>query len=222
MQFVYHPNAGVTPLHVDVRAYEHLFKVRRVGSGATLLWRNLKDDMLYEYTVTSIGKKEAALDLVGQKNLAIYALKSLHVVWSIIDPKIIEKTLPMLNELGVEKITFFYADFSQKQFKLDFERMERILVNSSQQCGRSRLMQLEIVSSLKEVIKSYPHATILDFSEHKLSADSSISTVVIGPEGGFSEKERAMIENNPVVGLACNTILRSETATIAAVSKILA
>jgi 16S rRNA (uracil1498-N3)-methyltransferase len=222
MQFVYHPQAGEALLNVDVRAYDHLFKVRRIGVGTTLWWRNLQDDDVYEYRIVSIGKKEAALELIDRKNIPIVPTKNLHVMWSIIDPKIIEKSLPMLNELGVERITFFYAAFSQQQFKLDFERMERILINSSQQCGRSRLMRLECLPSLQALIQAYPDATVLDFSEQKLSSHNDIEKIIIGPEGGFSEKERSMLAKNAVAGLACSTILRSETAAIAAASKILA
>ncbi len=222
MQFTYHPHAGDEALHVDVKAYEHLFKVRRIGIGTTLFWRNASDNILYEYAIESIGKKEAVLRLLRQTYAPVFSARSLHVGWSIVDPKIVEKTLPMLNELGVEKITFFYAEFSQKQFKLDFERMERIVINSSQQCGRSRLMRFETLPTLKEFLNAYPEATIIDFSEQKLTAQDNVQTLVVGPEGGFSDKERAMFSTHRILGLSCSSILRSETAVTATVSKILA
>lgn len=222
MQFVYHSHAGDETLHVDVKAYEHLFKVRRIGIGTTLFWRNASDDILYEYVLESIGKKEALLRLTHQTYAPVFSARSLHVGWSIVDPKIVEKTLPMLNELGVEKIIFFYAEFSQKQFKLDRERMERIVINSSQQCGRSRLVQFEMLPTLKAFLSAYPEATIIDFSERKLTAHDDVQTLVVGPEGGFSDKERAMFDAHRILGLSCSSILRSETAVTAAVSKILA
>ncbi|XPV54809.1 MAG: hypothetical protein ACNI3H_07545 [Halarcobacter ebronensis] len=55
------------------------------------------------------------------------------MAWCIVDPKTIEKELPYLNELGVRKITFISCDYSQKNFKLNFEKLEKILVNSSSQ-----------------------------------------------------------------------------------------
>lgn len=221
MQFVYHENAGESRLHVELREYEHLFKVRRMGIGTHSFWRNLNDDTLYEYTLEHIGKKEATLVLLETKNMPIRPLKSLHVAWCVIDPKIIEKTLPMLNELGVERLSFVYAEFSQKNHKLDYERMRRILINSCQQCGRSTKMILEEFSSLIAYFKAYPQSSVLDFSEVKLDTSIRIDSILIGPEGGFSVKEREAFHQKSIVGLTCNAILRSETAVVSITSKIL-
>lgn len=222
MQFVYHEAAGKTPLHVDLREYEHLFKVRRMGIGSTMLWRNLHDNLAYEYEIVQVGKKEAVLELLSAKETPCLPLKSLQVGWCVIDPKIIEKTLPMLNELGVERISFVYAEFSQKSHKLDFERMKRILINSSQQCGRTRLMVLDVYHSLKEYLEVHPQSVVIDFSERKLLSSDEVQTFLIGPEGGFSEKERKMLSTHKVLGLTCNAILRSETAVVSVAAKILA
>jgi len=222
MQFVYHPQSGDIVLRIDTKAYEHIFKVRRISVGEKLFWRNLVDDNLYEYHITQISKKEALLELVETRYLPIISTKALHVGWSIIDPKIIEKSLPMLNELGVSALTFFYADFSQKQHKLDFKRMERILINSSQQCGRSRQMHIEFLPTLQSFLQKYPKSVVIDFSETVLNTENNIDSIIIGPEGGFSEQERLSFQTMAVLGLKCNTILRSETAVITTVSKILA
>jgi len=222
MQFVYHPHAGDAVLHVDTKAYEHVFKVRRISVGEKLFWRNLVDAYLYEYQITQISKKEALLELSETRQLPIVPAKSLHVGWSIIDPKIIEKSLPMLNELGVSHLTFFYAEFSQKQHKLDFERMERILINSSQQCGRSKSMDIDTLPTLQSFLQKYPKSVVIDFSKTVLHTENDIDSIIIGPEGGFSEQERLSFQTMPILGLKCNTILRSETAVIATVAKILA
>lgn len=222
MQFVYHSCAGNPTLNVDTREYEHIFKVRRISVGERLYWRNLDDVFMYEYEIMQIGKKEAELALISKKELPFLPSNILHVGWSIIDSKIIEKTLPLLNELGVSKISFFYAEFSQKSHKLDLERMKRILINSSQQCGRSSLMQIEILPSLQHYLECYPHSYVLDFSEVKLRECDEVASILIGPEGGFSQKERVLLQKQSIVGLKCNTILRSETAVVAVASKILA
>lgn len=222
MQFVYHPSAGEQTLNVDTREYEHIFKVRRIAVGEVLHWRNLEDAFVYDYEITQIGKKEAQLELIAKKELPLLPSKIFHLGWSVIDPKIIEKTLPMLNELGVSKISFVYAEFSQKNHKLDLERIKRILVNSSQQCGRSLLMQIEVFSDLQSYLKAYPQFFVLDFTEKKLEDQNTVSSILVGPEGGFSQKEREMLKNQSIVGLKCNTILRSETAVVTVASKILA
>ncbi|MBV5278671.1 MAG: 16S rRNA (uracil(1498)-N(3))-methyltransferase [Campylobacteraceae bacterium] len=221
MQFVYHHDAGLEQLCLDIKAYDHLFKVRRLGVGSVMAWRNLEDDYLYEYEIISLGKKEAILELVSKKEHRVVASPSLHVGWCVIDPKIIEKTMSMLNELGVWKISFVYAEFSQKQYKIDEERIKRILINSSQQCGRSTMMKIEIVESIKTYMECYPQSAILDFCDRKIGDKSTISSILIGPEGGFSQKERSLLKENEAYGLVCPTILRSETAVVALASKIL-
>lgn len=222
MQFVYHENAGEPFLHVEIRAYEHLFKVRRMSAGAQSLWRNMEDAFLYEYHLKEMGKKEALFERVASYEKPLLPSQVLHIGWCVIDPKIIEKTLPMLNELGVQSICFVYADFSQKNHKLDYERMRRIVINSSQQCGRSSLMHFETYENLKSYLTQYPHSMVLDFSETKMDAQMPIESIIIGPEGGWSEKERAMLLPEKVVGLTCKAILRSETAVLSVASKILA
>ncbi len=222
MQFVYHENAGIPLLHVEIRAYEHLFKVRRMGVGDTSQWRHLNDAMLHTYVLESIGKKEAIFQWQQSEESALVPSQNLHLAWCVIDPKIIEKTLPMLNELGVYKISFVYAEFSQKSHKLDYERMRRILINSCQQCGRTKMMILEEFKNLQTYLEAYPKSTVIDFCEQKLDAKDVIESVLIGPEGGFSIKERELLNTNPVLGLTCNAILRSETAVVSVVAKILA
>ena len=187
-----------------------------------LHWRNLEDAFVYDYEITQIGKKEAQLELIAKKELPLLPSKLFHLGWCVIDPKIIEKTLPMLNELGVSKISFVYAEFSQKNHKLDLERIKRILINSSQQCGRSLLMQIEVFSDLQSYLKVYPQFFVLDFTEKKLEDQNTVSSILVGPEGGFSQKEREMLKKQSIVGLKCNTILRSETAVVTVASKILA
>ena len=62
----------------------------------------------------------------------------------------------------------------------------------------------------------------MDFTEKKLEDQNTVSSILVGPEGGFSQKEREMLKKQSIVGLKCNTILRSETAVVTVASKILA
>ena len=220
MQYSYCPLAGQSTLDLDVKEYNHIFKVRRVAVGQNLVWCNLKDDTFYTYKIQSISKKQAHLELISsfkeEKNNSF----KLHVGWSIVDPKTIEKNLAMLNELGVQKISFVYADFSQKNYKIDEKRLQRILINSSEQCGRTSLMQFEIISSVKEYLQTYPKSAIIDFSANELPNDSAIAEFLVGPEGGFSEDERELFAKKSVFGLKSSHILKSETALIGICAKL--
>ncbi len=214
MQFIYHKEASRDTLILDIREFSHIFKVRRVKSGQILFFRNFDDDMLYNYKIIGINKKEAILELTSAKVLQIEAKKPLHVGWCMIDPKIVERTLPFLNELGVFKISFVYCEFSQRNFKIDLKRINRILINSNQQCGRSSLMKIEILDSLKEFLTTYPKSKILDFSGNSIQDSEKFNSFLVGCEGGFSEQERKVIDIQNIIGLKNPMILRSETAVL--------
>ena len=98
---------------------------------------------------------------------------------------------------------------------------KKILINSSQQCGRSTLMKLEVCKSLEVFLKQYPETKILDFSANTLGNSTQVDTMLIGTEGGFSQEERSLFKEDNILGLDSTLILRSETAAISVASKIL-
>jgi len=208
-------------LSLEGDAHRYLFKVRRHRTGELI---NLRagDDALYRYRITQLDKKTAHLRLEEQNTLPVFASKELHIGWCQIDPKNIEKVLPMLNEMGVASITFFPCARSQQHFKYDVSRMEKILLNSSQQCGRSRSMRLEQAESLETFITFHPEAYLLNFSRQSLPCDIATPlTIVIGPEGGVTEEEVALFSPESIVGLGTPMILRSESAAAAVAARVL-
>ena len=221
MQYLFHTQASAPSLELRGDEHRYIFKVRRHREGEEIALRNLKDNKIYLYTVSSLNKKEALLTLNSSKVLEVKAKKSLHIAWCVIDPKSIEKMLPSLNEIGIEKISFIYCKRSQKSFRVDFKRLEKILLNSSQQCGRSQLMELEIVDSLEEFLKVYPQTVMLNFSENILSKESNINTIAIGCEGGFTQDEVSLFESEKIIGLDSPLILKSESAVCAVGTKLL-
>jgi 16S rRNA (uracil1498-N3)-methyltransferase len=218
MQFLYYQNP-TSQITLTGEEHKYLFKVRRIKKDELVNIRNLKDDYLYVYKIDDINKKEALLSLKEKILKPQKPHTFLHLGWCIIDPKNIEKALPSLNEIGVGKISFIYCDYSQKNFKLKMERIKKILINSSQQCGRSDMMEIEILSSSKEFFEKYPEFTALNFDGEELKCNEKInSPVLIGPEGGFSEDE---IKHFKKTIKLKGFILRSETAACAISSKIL-
>ena len=147
---------------------------------------------------------------------------NLHIGWCVIDPKLIEKNIASLNELGVSKITFIYCKYSQTNFKINMEKLKRILHNSSSQCGRSSIIQLDTCDSLDRFIEENNNIYLVDFSKKLISdCKEDIDTILVGCEGGFSTDEREKFQSDNIVGFKSNLILRSETAVISAASKIL-
>ncbi len=214
MQFLYNEFAGVNVLQIDKENYKYLCKVKRHKLGDMISLRNLKDDFIYLYKMIKISKKDLLLELNEKKELAIKPFKKLHIGWCIVDIKMIEKTLPMLNEIGVSKISFIYCQRSQKNFKINLNRLKKIIINSSQQCGRSVMMEFEIIDSLKEYFEKYPKSDILDFGGISLH-ENKTENILIGCEGGFSEDEKKFFTNRSIYKLDTSMILRSESAVVA-------
>lgn len=220
MQYIYHERAKDDYLNIDGDLYKYLFRVRRHKQEERVNLRNLEDNNIYEYEIITISKRDAELKLLSSKESIVKANKDFHLGWCVVDPKTVEKSITSLNEIGVDRISFIYSDYSQKNFKVNLEKLEKILINSSQQCGRSTIMKLDIYRSLEEFLVDFPDALSLDFSDKRVGDFSEIKTLVVGTEGGFSESERELFSNRKV-GLDSNLILKSESAAIAISSKIL-
>ncbi|WP_066168341.1 16S rRNA (uracil(1498)-N(3))-methyltransferase [Aliarcobacter cryaerophilus] len=222
MQFIYDKNAKNELLKIEDENYNYIVKARRHKLDDILDFRNLEDDFLYSYKISQIYKKSLFLNLLKKEKRVIENSKKIHLAWCIVDPKTIYENIASLNELGVDKITFVYSDFSQKNFKINFEKLEKILINSSSQCGRSSIIKLDIYKNIDNFIKDNPDTYFLDFSQTSIDSKvSDIKTLMIGTEGGFSKRERELFNKNFIVGFSSNLILKSQTAIISATSKII-
>lgn len=222
MQFTYDEFCGSDFLEIKDDVYNYLIKARRHKIDDEIYFRNLKDNNIYLYKINSIDKKKAILNLISTQEKILVNENKLHLGWCVVDPKTVEKYITSLNEMGVDKITFIYADYSQKNFKINIEKLEKILINSSSQCGRSNIIKLEVCKNLEQFIKENENVYFLDFSTICIDdKKDEIKTLVIGCEGGFSQKEREKFNKDFVVGFNSNLILRSETAIISAGAKIL-
>ena len=223
MQFVYNEKSGNDILTIENDSFVHIFKARRTKVGEDIFFRNLEDNNIYRYQVLEINKKNAVCKLFDTKKDREKKLKEFNLAWCVVDTKIVEKTLPILNEIGVKRIFFVYSDFSQKNFKIDFEKLKKILIYSCEQCGRADFMEFKLFNSIKEFMEKYSDFGVVDFSSNRI--DKLIcklpQTWMIGCEGGFSKSEKELLKNQKIVGFDTDNILKSESAAITIASKIL-
>jgi 16S rRNA (uracil1498-N3)-methyltransferase len=219
MQYIYNINASEHHIQLKEDDYRYIIKVRRHKIDDIIALRNLKDDILYSYKIESITRRELTIGLISQRELIVKSDKNLHIGWCVIDTKIIEKNISSLNEMGVEKISFIYCNKSQRNFKIDTTRLNKILLNSSQQCGRSQMMKIEIIDSLDKFLEIYPQSYMLNFSDSfVIDKKDDINHIIIGCEGGFSSDEIDKFEKNKIVGFNSSLILKSETAVLGVTS----
>lgn len=203
---------------LDSKAFHHIFSVRRknaqnaLQNGEIFDFANLCDSAIHRYKIISIGKKSAEFMLVDSAHIRQDSPKT-HIIQSVISD--FDKILPFLNELFVEKISLFYADFSQRNIKINLERLNAILISSSMQCGRLSKMQIEIFNSLDEVIRAYSDLVALDFDAPHDDL-RNLNHFIIGAEGGFSQRERELFKSSKIRAVSLNhsLILRSQSASI--------
>lgn len=218
MQFIYHKNCGDSNITLNKDSIHHIFSVRRekYDIGAILKCVNLVDSTIYDYKLISKNKKEIVLECVDSVIIQQKSPKT-HIIQAIIDINEFSKTLPSLNELFVKKITFFYSDFSQKNQKINIDRLTKIVINSCLQCGRMDLMDFEILPNLDLVLQTYNNAMAFDF-EGKTCDIKSFDSFIIGAEGGFSQRERKLLQNR-TFNIDYPLILRSVTASLCIAAK---
>ena len=129
------------------------------------------------------------------------------------------------TELGVTKFIPIIFDRTVVR-KINKTRLEKIVIEASEQSNRINVPSFVIPQNLDNFLKKNSMDLIFtDLNSKKNKVDKSKLTdkpvcVIIGPEGDFSEAERAKILSfKGVQSVKINeNILRSETAVLSAIS----
>ena len=172
MQFFYHKDSGLESIALDSKDAHYLFHVRRFKQGETLLTTNLNDMQLYSYQ----HEKKNTFKLIGLHSKVTQPKAYTHILLAMIDLKDIYDILPILNALNVASLQLFYADFSQKNRKIDMQKAQRILQYSCMQCGRMQPLEIAIHKNLESVCKAFPNAIAIDFLESVETFDSNLES----------------------------------------------
>lgn len=200
--------------------YYHAVKVTRHKIGYKIIvCNNTNKD--YYCTITDISKSEltAKIDdvLINESepdyNLSLY----------IGNNKDLDTVVQKAVECGVKNIIPFTSQHCNID-TINYDRLNKIILESSKQCGRSVLANLKPLTTFEESIKEAKNGCILAFYEHerknKLKSDSLTGkdiNIFIGCEGGFSEDEINLLKSNNVMPYTLgNRILRVSTAVVAA------
>jgi len=129
------------------------------------------------------------------------------------------------TELGVTKFLPIIFDRTVVR-KINKERLEKIVIEASEQSNRINVPTIEDAQNLNGFLKKNSMDLIFtDLNSNNDKIDKFKLTdkpvcIIIGPEGDFSETEREKILSfNSVQAIKINeNILRSETAVISAIS----
>ena len=137
-------------------------------------------------------------------------------------------------ELGVASLQPLSAERSV--LRLDGERAAKrvehwrqVAVSAAEQCGRNRLMKIEPILGLPQWLSASAGTTRWTLDPEAgvrlstRSAPQAPVALLIGPEGGWSERELAALHAAGCEGLSLGPrVLRTETAGLAAMAAMLA
>ncbi len=144
----------------------------------------------------------------------------------------LELLLEKATELGVTSVKFIRAERSEKGLERAaekrIERWRRIAVEASQQSRRLRLPELHEPVRLKEALQTQAESRLFLDEERSgvplidvLMAPAASVALMVGPEGGWADHERAEARDAGWTWIAMgNHILRAETAAISALAVV--
>ena len=217
--------------------HNHLTNVLRTKTGEHVVVC-CDDEYDYIYEAVKITKNSTQMRFIQHKPNTANPKIELDVFMALIKPDNINLVMQKLNELGVSVLTLFNSAHAQQKMitrdKIDVfsERLRKIAEQSSKQCRRSIPLFFHDILTFDEMCDCAKNSDLVIFADEtetdtkianlNIKPDKNIS-LIIGPEGGFTEIERRQIRamKNIVSVSLGKRILRTETATIAASAIIL-
>lgn len=225
--YVDQPLGEGVPVALDGNAAHYLSRVMRKGPGdPVLLFNGEAGEWLA--TIADAGKKQLALvcerrtapqESVPQVTLAFAPIKKGRIEF------LVEKAV----ELGVARLQPVIMARSVVD-KINPEKMRAHIVEAAEQCGRTAVPVLEAPIKLSTFLAGRDPFVPLIFCDEEGGAPigSALApppaTLLVGPEGGFTDEERASIRGAPgavPVSLGPRT-LRAETAALAVLAAFMA
>ncbi|WP_456314510.1 16S rRNA (uracil(1498)-N(3))-methyltransferase [Pseudomonas shirazensis] len=225
MQLFYNPDIDETTqtFSFDKEESKHIIKVLRKKDSDILHVTNGLG-LLFETEITLASDNKCIVEVLSiQKTDKPKFRLHLAVAPTKMNDRF-EWFLEKATEIGIQEITPVFCDRSERKV-INKERFEKIILSAMKQSNETFLPKLNDAISFKEFIKQkneglqlIAHCEETDKKSLKevLKPNENV-TLLIGPEGDFSEKEIALaVENNFQPVMLGNTRLRTETAAIVA------
>ena len=224
--YVEHPLGPGQSVPLTREQAHYLFSVMRLSVGGQVALFNGQDgEWLAE--VAEASKRGGVLACVEQYR----PLQLPPDLWFLFAPIkkartdfIVEKAA----EMGAARILPVQTEFTNSE-RIRQDRLQAHAVEAAEQCGGTFVPEVAELQRLDRVLDTWPEGRQLMFcNEAEVGSGLRLAVkekgqpwaILIGPEGGFSDRERARLTGLPyahVVSLGPR-ILRADTATVAALT----
>lgn len=223
--FVETPLAAAAAVRVEGGQAHYLSAVLRLRPGDPV---KLFDDISGEWLAVarSVAKREVLLDVAAHLRprepvpdlwLCAAPIKKGRIDW------VAEKAA----ELGVARLVPVLTRRTMVD-RLNLERLRAHMIEAAEQCDRTALPELAEPVKLDTLLRDWPAERALFFADElggapaaeAMAAQRGPAAILVGPEGGFDDAERAAVRALPqaaAIGLGPR-ILRADTAAAAAVA----
>ena len=207
----------------------HISHVLRMRSGDAITLFN-DSGLEFESIIVELSKKGAMVDVGAARQVDNESPLNISLCLAIARAQHMDFSIQKAVELGVNNIVPVMSEYSNVKIQAGriqnkLNHWQNIIINAAEQCGRNRLTQLHEPVTFSECLASDVSTTRLILhpdSQQSMSAIESINnglTLMIGPEGGFSDKEVFVAQEKGCVSINLGPrILRTETAVVSAVS----
>ena len=213
------------PLTLGGPQAHYLISVMRIAPGDPV---RLFDDVTGEWLATAghVSKRDLTLDVAEQLGPR-EAVPDLWLVAAPLKKGRVDWLAEKACELGVARLVPVLTRRTVVD-RLNTDRLRAHVIEAAEQCGRTALAELAEPVKLPHLLRDWPAERTLFFADElggapaaeAMRARPGPAAILIGPEGGFDDEERAAVRACPhAVGIALGPrILRAETAAAAAVA----
>jgi len=211
----------------------YLYSVLRLKRGELL---RIVDGQGNKYIaeVSSAGKKEFIVELLRRDLYVTESPVSLVLAQALPKADKMDFIVQKTTELGIKTIIPLITERSQVRYTGKIERWKKIAIAASQQSGRERIPEIHEPVTIEDFLNTQNKSKtkisgilLWEEAQNRIKSvlhnfkDRKEILILIGPEGGFSQREANMTIESGFLSVTLGPrILRTETAAIAAISII--
>jgi 16S rRNA (uracil1498-N3)-methyltransferase len=209
----------------------YLVNVLRLGVGARVLVFNGRDGE-FATSLAAMSRKSATL-VVGARLRAQEIPADVDYLFAPLKHARLDYMAQKAVEMGARRLRPIMTRRTQTS-RVNIERLRANAIEAAEQCGVIWLPEIEAETTLDKALANWRPDRLLIFCDEEAPVADPIAALsgagergralalLIGPEGGFDETERAAILGLPhVLRLSLGPrILRADTAAVAALALI--